>query len=294
MVPVHASEYPDRYHDPYSIDSDSEIYGPAYEAIVEELDTLAQTHPRWAERIVYGLSIQGRPLNLIRIRAPGRAPLADGRAVFIGGAIHGDEYLNIEDRLPRWILESAIGHETGVDRFFAQGGVLYIAPILNPDGYAARERWNAKGEDLNRDFTVERKHHQGFDQPETRALSEYLDRDLRTHHLTLALSLDYHCCQGSLLYPWSFRAEDVPPAILSQFQLGGRIMHQSVNPKYKVGRTPDVLGYEAIGASKDYYFEHFGAVSYTFEGVRRLEQGNFEKHTRMWSRFFEELVVGAP
>ncbi len=287
-----ASEFPNDDWDPRSILSDSGIEGPPYEQIVGELASLEAAHPSLAKRIVYGLTHEGRPLNLIRIGKPTFNPTAQGRrAVLIAGSIHGDEYLNIEDRLPRWFLEKGIGRVPSIDQFFDAGGVLYIAPILNPDGYAKDQRWNAAFTDLNRDFTIVRENYKGFQQPETRGLSEYLEKDLRETGLRLAMTLDYHCCQGSLLYPWSFDAENIPQVALDQHILGGKIMHSTVNSTYRVGRAPELLGYEAVGTSKDHYYEKYGSVSYTFEGARRVENKNFEKHTAMWIRFFEEIVL---
>ena len=122
--------------------ADSGIQGPAYSVIEAELEELARTHSGIAELAYYGLSVEGKKLRGLRISlgpdqltnpaTPGIRP-----AVIISGATHGNEYLNIEDRLPRWFLENWES-SPGVTKFMKAGGVIFIVPIMNPDGYDAR------------------------------------------------------------------------------------------------------------------------------------------------------------
>ena len=80
-----------------------------------------------------GRSWEGRPIHVARVGDPDAA-----RRVLVVGCIHGDECagLAVTGRLLR-----------------ARGAAdLWVLPNLNPDGYARRSRWNARGVDLNRDF----------------------------------------------------------------------------------------------------------------------------------------------
>ena len=86
----------------------------------------------YAAAILLGRSYEGRPIEAIHVRGPG-AP------VLVVGCIHGDECAGI-----------AVVRELARRR----GCHLWLVPNLNPDGYAAGTRANARGVDLNRNFAT--------------------------------------------------------------------------------------------------------------------------------------------
>lgn len=271
------------------IDSDSGIKGPAYAKIVEELSSLAAEYPEYAQLVQYGSSVEGRTLNLIKIKSRSVQSLTS-KAIYIGGSIHGDEYLNIEDRLPRWFLTEGLQH-LSIMRFLNDGGTIYIAPILNPDGYDRRARRNSNNVDLNRDYTVVAAGVKGFAQPETRFLRDYLMREMEQNQ-KLTVAMDYHCCIGALLYPWSFTGPKLPETSKAQHAQVGKIMQKNLGASMKYGTTPVILGYSAKGTSKDYYYESFGALGFTFEGRRNKENSYFAEHTAMWSEIIDFVNSG--
>lgn len=263
----------------FGINSDSQIHGPNYQGIIDELKDLEKSYPGEAQVITYGTSVAGRPLTLIKIGSKKETTLP---AIYIGGTIHGDEYLNIEDRLPRWFLEQTRVPGSAVANYLAKGGMIYVAPILNPDGYEKRVRTNSKGKDLNRDFTSQIAQVEGFTQPETTNLVTFLKEDLARDKRKLEVAMDYHCCIGALLYPWSFKGPVIPEADLSRHAQVGEIMQDALSTQVRYGQTFVILGYEAKGTSKDFYFETFGARGFTYEGRRGMEDKFFDEHTKMW------------
>ena len=86
------------------------------------------------ERRVIGTSIQGRPLEAIRMGDP------KGVTVAVIGVIHGNEEagLLITDEL--------------VNMQIPKGVNLWVIPSMNPDGTALNRRGNANRVDLNRNF----------------------------------------------------------------------------------------------------------------------------------------------
>ncbi len=274
------------------VDSDSGIYGPEYSKLVTAMEDLVKAHPNLAETFYYGLTIQGRPLMGVKVFKKGMTPNPKSRSVFINGSIHGNEYLHIEDRMPGWVLDVGMTKEPAIQKWVNDGNAIYFVPILNPDGYDNRERENQHGQDLNRDFNVVFKGHQGFNEPETRALSEYLEKEIKTTGRKLALSMDYHCCIGAVLRPWSFVTNDPPASDLAKFQVVGNILNSVFGTQYQYGTTPVILGYEAVGTSKDYYYETYGTLSFTFEGRYRKEDKLFPEHTKMWTSIFDALNNG--
>ncbi len=286
ITPASATDFPDDPLLGLMFDSDSGIQGPAYSKIVDELNQIAATHAAVAKVHRYGTSPQGRPLTLIKIARPGATVTMP--AIYIGGSIHGNEYLNIEDRLPRWFAEAA--EQPGVvANYLAQGGAIYIAPILNPDGYDRRRRANSRGVDLNRDYTVLAANVTGLKETETKSLVDFLNADLALNRQRLELAMDYHCCIGALLYPWSFTGPTLSPRDRDRHLAIAQTMQKNLGTELKFGTTPLILGYSAKGTSKDFYFEHFGALGFTFEGRVGREDRYFPEHTAMWSEILASI-----
>ncbi|HEU5476700.1 MAG TPA: M14 family zinc carboxypeptidase [Gaiellaceae bacterium] len=85
-------------------------------------------------RVVLGHSVEGRPIVAYEVGDPRAA-----RRELVVGCVHGDERAGIA--IARRLEHAS---PTGLD--------LWVVPVLNPDGAAARTRGNARGVDLNRNF----------------------------------------------------------------------------------------------------------------------------------------------
>ena len=131
------------------------------------------------ERRVIGTSIQGRPLEAIRMGDP------KGVTVVVIGVIHGNEEagLLITDEL--------------VNMQVPKGVNLWVIPSINPDGTVLNRRGNANRVDLNRNFPYgwARIGQPGYwqysgpnraSEPETKAIVSFL-REIKP-----ALGLWYH------------------------------------------------------------------------------------------------------
>jgi protein MpaA len=85
------------------------------------------------EREQLGRSWQGRPIEAVHVAG-------NGSRILVIGCIHGDECEGTE-----------------VTRLLARShprADLWLVHQLNPDGFARRSRFNARGVDLNRDFVL--------------------------------------------------------------------------------------------------------------------------------------------
>src|SRR5690606_17604114 len=93
-----------------------------------------------ADSLVIGLSVQGRPIEVSCFGT------GDRLALLVGGMHTGVELntstlaMELEDEARRGVL--------GIP----DGTLLCVLPMLNPDGFAADERTNANGVDLNRNW----------------------------------------------------------------------------------------------------------------------------------------------
>ncbi len=269
--------------------SDSGIEGKPYSEQVKDFQLLEKRFPDLVSVIKYGESLQGRPLVAIRVQAPLKKR-NHSKAIIITGSIHGNEYLNIADRLPIWFSENS-KRENSVYKYLSTGGVVFFFPILNPDGYDSRSRYNYDGADLNRDFTVKGASKIGFKQLEMKNLRKFIEKEIVIPELRLDLTVDYHCCNGSLLYPWSYKKERMPADDLRRHRVIGESMKKNIDNRYRHGITGEVLGYYPVGTSKDFYYERFNTLAFTFEGSYRKEHKNFEKHTVWWSEVLSFLLT---
>ncbi|RYZ86932.1 MAG: hypothetical protein EOP04_12835 [Proteobacteria bacterium] len=269
-VPLHNS------HSPLK-GSDSGTIGPEFTSFHDELRKLTTRYGARAQLIQYGRSQGGLPLMGIQIGGSRRRPSKlTPKAVVITAGVHGDEFLGIEDRLARWLVESAES-DSDLRDFFEAGHRIYFFPVLNPDGYTKRYRVNANGVDLNRDFNLVNKNYFAFEEGETRSLVQWINTELKNHPAELALTLDYHCCIGALLHPKATR-QLASDTAASRTHRVGTIFKSSFGKSYRFGTTPEVLGYDSLGTSKDYFTETFGALGFTFEGKKIIEKNQFDEH----------------
>lgn len=273
-----------------SLHSDSGIRGPTHSVLVSSFKELVSKHASLAKIIPYGQTAQGRELVMLRLGNPtasGSRP-----AIYFGGTIHGDEFLGIEDKMPQWFLENR-ATSPGVKKFFDAGGLLYLVPIINPDGYDNRKRANTTGQDLNRDYNgKEEGVSQNFRNPETKNLVDALHADVQASDAKVRMTMDYHCCIGAFIYPWAHKKTRLPEPDLSEHKALAQKMAADLGPSYRTGQVPDIVGYLASGSSSDYYYETFGARAFTFEGVEGSEDRNFAKHTSMWDSLLEKYAEG--
>ncbi len=263
--------------------SDSGVKRPKYETIVSWEDQLQKEFSTLVRIVDYGKSPKGLPLRLLIVKKAGTAE--PHPTMIMSGSTHGNEYLNIEDRLPEEILRKAKEPNGVFTNFINEGGAFVFVPILNPDGFAAGTRENSHLEDLNRDWSVKAANFEGFHESETRLLSNALENLKETERLTYRVSVDYHCCAGALLYPWSFKeGPGLPEEVLNQFKVLGQMATAHLG--VEVGRTGDVLGYSPKGTTKDYYYSRYGTLALTYEGKFGSEPSQLNKHVEWW----EDLV----
>ena len=124
------------------------------------------------EARVIGHSVTGREIVAFHVGEP-----AARRTVVAIASIHGNE--GAPTTSLRQIRDGA--PVTGVN--------LWLIPRANPDGFAAGDRHNARGVDLNRNFPTRWKATTGYyysgrrraSEPETRALMRFLDRVAPDH-----------------------------------------------------------------------------------------------------------------
>ncbi len=122
-----------------------------FEELTTEMQQLIQQYPEicWLESI--GKSLRGKDLWIMKITDNVTIEEYEPEFKYIS-SMHGDEPVGMEIciYLIRYLLEN-YRVDPRITRIVDETEI-WIMPLMNPDGYIARQRWNFNGVDLNRNF----------------------------------------------------------------------------------------------------------------------------------------------
>ena len=268
------------------VHSEAGISRPKFSLIHKDLVNLEKKYSSRVSLITYGQSAGGKPLLAIKISSPDRDLDSSKKAVIITESIHGNEYLHITDQLVGEFAKKS-GETTPVGRFVKAGGVVYMIPVYNPDGFIAGARENANSIDLNRDFSLPSQGDDGVTQPETKAFLSLLTSEQKRENFSLELFMEYHCCIGGLIHPWTYT--DKAPSLTEMRAIKeiGEISKKTFG--YPYGNAWDIVNYNAAGTSIDFIQETFMRRAFSFEGKYEEEDKNIRKHAAMFDQILSLL-----
>lgn len=253
-----------------------------YASIVAHITAMAAAHPQHITILSAGTTLQGRDLPVMRFALPGSP--ANKPALFINGTQHAREWLSpmtvvyVADQ-----IAAGIGADPAVDAMLSDY-TIYIAPIVNPDGYAytwtpgttqnpfpnrlwrKNRRPNSNGSfgvDLNRNWgyfwglnagssgSQSNETYRGpsaFSERETQAF-----RDFTSARPEILAHIDYHTYGPYILSPWGYTS--VPPADEIFYRGLNQTMKDAViaatGRVYRIGPSNTTL-YATSGSIKDW------------------------------------------
>jgi hypothetical protein len=170
---------------------------PTFEKITKFLKSVAKNYPNIAKLESIGKSVDGKDLWVLKISDNVSVDEVEPEFKYIS-SMHGDE---ITGREMMQFLIKDIVEGYGKDKRITDlvnNTELYIMPSMNPDGSKRKQRGNANGYDLNRNFpnwddkisTTQTR------QPETVAVMDF--QALRQ----FSLSANFHGGSVCVNYPW--------------------------------------------------------------------------------------------
>ncbi len=120
-------------------------------ALTTELRQIANDHPAITQLVSAGDSVDGRALWWLKISDNPNSEEDEPSAKYIS-TMHGDEAVGTEMclQLIHWLTDN-YGSDPRATRLVNETE-FWIMPMMNPDGNARSQRFNAKGVDLNRNF----------------------------------------------------------------------------------------------------------------------------------------------
>jgi hypothetical protein len=237
-----------------------------------------------------GASYEGRPILAVKIGPPDDSPNRPN--VLFMGTHHAREWIStaVAMRLIRWLADSGGALITSHD--------VWVIPVENPDGYQytfTTERYWRKnrrpnaggsyGVDPNRNYPafwgIDEVGSSGYEYAETyrgpSPGSELETQAVMAFHAAHppVVSVSYHSYSGLVLYPWGFRAGELP-ADLPRFQaLAGTDLSPAVTDSVP-------------GSSLDHYHPGPGWNLYTTNG----EYTDWAYHAHGTIAFNTELTSG--
>lgn len=260
-----------------------------FDGIVAYINALATSRPDLCEILDIGDSIEGRDIWALHITGPSTGPKP---AVFYHGLQHAREWITgpmvmylAEHLVTQYDTDPCI--QALVDRLD-----IYLAPCVNPDGYAftwtqngrlwrLNRRVNADqtiGVDLNRNWAegwgiepgssgvpgyITYRGAAAFSEPETQALSQFI-----AAHPEIVAYMDYHSYSQLILWPYGYTS-DLPPepdrTVFETLAVDMQSMILGVHGRhYTQGPIYSTI-YPATGTAVDWVYGDQGRTAYTIE-----------------------------
>lgn len=183
-----------------------EVSYPTYEQIEANLLKLVALRPDIAKLFSIGKSTEGRELYVVKISDNVEIDELEPEFKYIS-SMHGNEITGRE--LTQFLIKDIIegyGSNQQITEL-VNNTELYIMPSMNPDGSKRKQRANAKGYDLNRNFpdwTIGEINSEATRQAETKAVMKF------QASRNFSLSANFHGGAVVANYPWDSTYERHP------------------------------------------------------------------------------------
>jgi len=254
-------------------------------SLTNDLTNLAANHPAPSQLFTIGTSVEGRPIQGIKISTnPGVDDSAKGDVIFVG-LHHAREWLAAE--MPLRLAEYLLTNTDPNLQACMSNLQIWIIPVLNPDGYAysadpngyrywrKNRRDNGDGTfgiDLNRNYGFEWGLNSGsspntnddtyrgpspFSEPEVAAFRDFV----AARHNPKAM-LSYHTFTEQFLRPWSFTTSDPPGKPTLEYIVQDSIARIDAVHGESYGES---IGYLASGEATDYFWNQYRMAAFTPE-----------------------------
>jgi len=194
-----------------------------------------------------GKSTGGRPLKLLTLGNP-----SGKKAMLVIGRQHPPE---VTGYFAMQAFVETLAGPTPLAQQFRKDWTIYVVPLMNPDGVdGGFWRHNVGGVDLNRDWA-------DFNQPETRAVRDFLKSQSAKTGGTFYFGIDFHSTWDDIYYT------------LDDNKLKGNMPHlvpewlaavQRAIPDYKPA-IKSTAKLEPTSISRNYFFKAYGMEALTFE-----------------------------
>lgn len=219
-----------------------------------------------------GRSFLGRSINLLKIGNPN----AKDRILIIGRQ-HPPE---VTGQLAMQAFIEDLNSDEPLAKKFRERFLIYLVPLMNPDGVdEGFWRHNAGGIDLNRDWSA-------FHQPETKAVKDFLQKELAGTNTKLWFGLDFHSTHDDIFYIVDPKLTGLLPGFIPAWlgQLRERIPGYTPNikPLYNGGPTY---------TSFSYLFTTYGTEALVYEIGDKTSREFIQQKSKVAATALMELLL---
>jgi hypothetical protein len=236
-----------------------------YTQMTAFLDSIHAAYPAITKKVSFGTTVQGRSLwaFLITDNPDSEENEAEVR---LAANIHGDEVVGKElllaliDSLTKTYATSATIANLVNNR------AIWIVPSLNPDGNMLSQRYNANGEDLNRDYPVPDGGSNGGSVSGTETETQQTISYWGAKHTSL--SMVFHGGAVVANYPWDYTTTICPDDALARtVSLGYSKLNTPMynSTEFTNGITNGGAWYIVRGSLQDWSYNSTGGLEITVE-----------------------------
>lgn len=237
---------------------------PSYEQIKAKLEEFANKYPQIVRLTSVGKSVKGRDLMVLKISDNVAVDEIEPEFKYIS-SMHGDEITGREltIRLVDEMLEK-YGKDQAITDLI-NNTEIFVMPSMNPDGSELRQRANAAGQDLNRNFPEAVRNdpnNAANRQPETQAIMAF------QASRNFSLSANFHGGAVVANYPWDAKYDRHPfDGMLQDFSLE----YANLNPEmrssteFNRGITNGADWYVLYGGMQDWSYIWHNDLQITVE-----------------------------
>ncbi len=230
-----------------------------YDQFRDSMISMATIHSSICQLDTLGYSHQNRLLLVMKISD--NASIDENEpAIHLEGNIHGDEKIGwaVNFNMIPYLL-SNYGSDTTVQRL-VNNREIWIAPLVNPDGYVNSSRYNARTVDLNRNWGWMWGNESAcgsdfFSENESWKFQEYFWRQ------PFVIYGSYHAGTKYISEPWSYTDDLAPP---EQNLIRHLSQGYAAFTAYPYGQG-SIGMYPINGATKDYDYGCCGEMAWSIE-----------------------------
>ncbi|WP_114751300.1 M14 family metallopeptidase [Pleomorphovibrio marinus] len=200
----------------------------------------------YIQKIKTGESHEGRELEVLKI---GQGE--EKQMLMVMALQHPPE---IPGYLAMKAFISTICEDSSLAAEFRKKYVTYLLPMANPDGVVhGHWRHNRGGVDINRDWKA-------FEQPETRAIRDFMEKAVQESEGKFIFALDFHSTWEDIYYTINEELEGNFPGLVPQMIRESATLLKDYTPNIRA--SP---GMESGVTSNSYFFFSQGAEALTYE-----------------------------
>lgn len=246
---------------------------PSFQEITKFLKDITSKYPHIASLQSIGKSVEGRELWVVKISDNVQTDEREPEFKYIS-SMHGDEITGRE--LTQFLIKDlleAYGNDPEITELI-NNTEIYIMPSMNPDGSQRRQRANANGFDLNRNFPEYTRNDQNTSlnrQPETIAVMDFQDER------NFALSANFHGGAVCVNYPWDATYTKHP---FDKLVKGLSLKYAGLNSEMRNSREFD----DGVTNGAEWYVLRGGMQDWSYAYHNDL-QVTIELSDRKWPRY---------